>query len=353
MANPKENLKFARDLISKQGGVLAPLPLTEEELNPGLQDDLSVSVNPLENTDTTYEVPFDPQYDSALSDFQFFEDGKQRTVHIGYIPVSIGQHNALVPIHFFCVASVILMRKDSSMQVWSKPKIRTGILVEKSLLPDQQQLLELQNRGFEVVDTEAQGADYYNLRRRALQKAKDLRLQAEDDLISDWGDSGESKGAFLVVDGTLMNLRNKHNINRCVGVSKSFESRYFDISSHNRILEMKQFHRSWAFRFHSEIDPNDDPRLGGRDRISWYLRLRSLANKEPEFGLVRVEISTHYGDKIAEFVPRFSRSILAERLPADYPAARWDNHLYPIASCESYLSSVMPSIKTISASMGA
>ena len=330
---------------------MAPLPLSEEELNPGLLDDISVSVTPLEATDRTYAVPFHPANDSASTEFQFFEDGKQRTVHIGYIPVDMGTHRALVPIHFFCVAAVILMREGSSMRVWRQPDIKTGILVERSLLPDQELLGEFEAGGLQVVDTRGQGGDYYELRRRALNEAKDLRLQTENDLISAWGASPEAEGQFLVIDGTLMNLRNEQNIQNCIGVSKSFESRYFDVSTHNRILEMSEFHRSCAFRFHSDTDPSDDPRLGGRDRISWYLRLRKLPNKDPEFGLTRIEVSTYYSDKVAEFIPRFSKSLLAERLPTDYPAARWDNHLYPVTACESYLSSVMPSIGTITASM--
>jgi hypothetical protein len=156
---------------------------------------------------------------------------------------------------------------------------------------------------------------------------------------------------FLVVDGTLMNFRREENVERCIGVSKSFQTRYFSVSDHSRILQMPEFSRSWTFRFHSPDDPDDDVHKGARERISWYLRLRERTNQDPEFGLIRVEISQRHTDKASEYANRFSRSLLTERLPTSYPYPRWDKHLYPIRACENYLSSITPSLETISAVM--
>ena len=198
------------------------------------------------------------------------------------------------------------------------------------------------------MNPKAEGGDYYKLRNRALQKSKSMRLDLEDELIKQWRTSGESENHFLIVDGTLMNFRDEQNVKQCIGVSKSFGSRYFNISENNRIIQMNEFERSWTFKFHQ---PEEDERLGARERISWYLRLRSRPNSDPEFGLIRVEISRVYTDGAAEFADRFSKSLLSDRLPTSYPAPRWDKHLYPIKECENYLSSVMPSIATITASM--
>ena len=186
------------------------------------------------------------------------------------------------------------------------------------------------------------------LRSRALQKAKQLRLDAENTLIRRWRNSAQAKKAFLIVDGTLMNFRDEENVKQCVGVSKSFNSRYFNINENNKILQMEEFNRSWTFRFHN---PEEDTRMGARERISWYLRLRNRPNSDPEFGLIRVEISQAYSDKAADYAERISRSLLSERLPAPYSTPRWDKHLYPIKECENYLSSIMPSISTITANM--
>lgn len=346
----QEALRRAREFITAQGGELAPQMISEEELNPHATDDLTHRAYPIEPIGHCYNVNYTFPEDSNCSEFTFFEDGKQRTVPIGYINVRGSSHQIILPVHFYVVASVILKREGKELKVWDEPLIEKGVFVEKSMVPDQRILRDFESLGLSIVDTEAEGADYYDLRRRALQEAKKRRLDVEDRIIRKWRMSPEATEKFLVVDGTLMNFRNEQNVEQCIGVSKSFGSRYFEVSQHNRIMEMAEFQRSWTFRFHSE-DETDDLRLGARERISWYLRLRSRPHSDPEFGLVRVELSRKHAERAVELADRFSRSLLSERLPTAYPSPRWDKHLYPIQSCENYLASVMPSMATISASM--
>ena len=346
-----ESLWRAKQFISSQGGQIAPMVLSEEELNPEEQDDLSYQAYPLESMDETYRIPFNFPEDSICSEFSFFEDGRQRTIQIGYIPVTYGSTHVLIPVHYFVIASVILQRNERELKLWGTPRVRHGIFVEKSLVPDQSALQDIAGQGLDVVDIHAQGGDYYALRKRTLQEAKRIRLELETKLIEAWRLSPDSRDKLLVVDGTLMNFRNEENIERCVGVSKSFGSRYFSVSDHNRILQMNEFNRSWVFRFHSPEDENDALNLGQRERLSWYLRLRNRHNSDPEFGLIRVEISPRHLNHFREKVESLSRSLLSERLPTSFPTPRWDKHLYPIRSCETYLSSIMPSIETIAATM--
>jgi hypothetical protein len=347
----RTSLRNAREFVSKQKGTLAPMPMSEEEMNPELQDDLSLQAHALESMERSYRVAYTFPTDAPESEFRFFEDGRQRTLQIGFIPVTVGPHQVIVPVHYFIVAAVILERTRKELKAWRPALIRKGIFVEKSLVPDQSLLKAYETAGLEVIDTETTGGDYYALKKAALRKAKDLRLGIEERLIAIWRREQTSSSDFLIVDGTLMNLRNEESIRRCVGVSKSFGSRYFDVSSHNRIMRMPEFNRSWTFRFHDPESENSDQRMGSRERISWYLRLRVRPNTDPEFGLVRVEVSKHYMGEAAEYADRFSRSLISERLPTSYPAPRWHNHLFPICGCESYLRSIIPSIKTINASM--
>lgn len=346
--NVQETMQNAREFVCKQGGKLAPLSVSEEELDPSLQEDLSGQVYALEPTSATYPVNYSYPADSGTSEFKFFEDGKQRTIHIGYIKAEYGPHTIILPVHYVVVAAVILQRENSQLSLWTQPELRSGILVERSLVPDQQLLDEFVRAGLDIIDTETPGGDYYQLRNRALQKAKSLRLDAEDTLIRRWRTSTDANAGILVVDGTLMNFRDEENVKRCIGVSKSFGSRYFNVSDHNRVLQMPEFSRSWTFRFHQ---PGDSINLGPRERISWYLRLRTKVNADPEFGLIRVEISHFYEEQAVEYAERYSKSLISERLPTAYPNPRWDKHLYPIQECENYLSSIMPSVQTITSSM--
>ena len=344
-------LRKAREFITAQGGEVAPLSVSEEELNPDAQDDLTLHAEPLESMETVYDVPYKYPDDSDCSEFRFFEDGRQRTIQIGYIRATYGTNLVLIPVHFFVVSSVILERDDRKLKLWKGPLLEQGILVPQSLVPDQTVLTEFAEAGLTIVDTESPDGspgDYYDMRRRALRRSKDRRLSVEQTLISQWRADAAAANAFLVVDGTLMNMRDEQNVERCVGVSKSFGSRYFEISKHNQILQMTACQRSWAFRFHDE---EADLRKGVRERLSWYVRLRERRGGDPEFGLIRVEIAKKYIGEAGARADRFSRSLLSERLPTAYPAPRWDKHLYPICGCEAYLRSIMPSIPTITAVM--
>lgn len=349
----RQSLTLARRFVVEQGGEIAPLSVSEEELNPDVQQDEATKAYPIEATTSPIKVQYAYPQDSLCSEFRFFEDGRQRTIQIAHIPTEYGSHLLMVPVHYFVVSAVILERVGRQLQLWGEPMIRKGVMVARSLIPNQEILAQIEAAGLLVEDTESKTVgsnDYYDLRRRALRRAKSLRLQYEQELISQWRESKESEDAFLVVDGTLMNMRDEKNVARCVGISKSFGSRYFDVTTHNRIMRLQEFERSWAFRFHADTS-EDDPRLGVRERVSWYLRLRQGINVDPEFGLVRVEISKDYADNVGEFANRFSRSLLSDRLPTSYPAPRWDKHLYPIRECENYLGSIMAGISTITASM--
>jgi hypothetical protein len=344
-------LRKAKDFIGAQGGQVAPLSISEEELNPDAQDDLTLHAEPLESMKSVYDVRYDCSKDSNCSEFRFFEDGRQRTIQIGYIRATYPDNLVLIPVHFFVVAGVVLEREERRLKLWRGPLIKQGIFVAKSLVPNQTVLDEFEKSGLSVIDTESKDgipADYYDMRRRALRRAKDLRLSIEQELIANWRQDPAAADNFLVVDGTLMNMRDERNVERCIGVSKSFGSRYFEITQHNQIMQMKAYQRSWTFRFH---EPEEDLRKGVRERASWYLRLRDRRRADPEFGLVRVEISKKYINEAPMLAERFSRSLLSEALPTAYPAPRWDKHLYPIRGCENYLSSVMPSIPTITAAM--
>ena len=46
--NARDTLKNAREFIRRQGGQIAPLPITEEELDPSAQEDQSLQTFSLE-----------------------------------------------------------------------------------------------------------------------------------------------------------------------------------------------------------------------------------------------------------------------------------------------------------------
>jgi hypothetical protein len=125
----QDALRKARKFISAQEGEIAPLPISEEELNPTNQYDLSVQAYPLESITSCYRVNYQFPKDSNCSKLSFFEDGRQRTVQIGYIPARYGSKHVLIPVHYFVVAVVILKRNERELKIWREPEIQSGILI--------------------------------------------------------------------------------------------------------------------------------------------------------------------------------------------------------------------------------
>lgn len=341
-------MRTAREFIRSQNGRVSPLAFSEEEADPQSQRDLTKRVSALEDTGSCYQVPYDASKDSGESEFRYFTDGRQRTVQIGYLPLPDG---IVCPIHYFAVSAVILQRVGRQLSVWREPLLREGLVIEHSLLPDPSILDVYRSGGLEIVDAQAEHPrDYYKLRQSTLSRVKSLRQAAEEELIAQWTTGNTDPDEFLVVDGSLTDLRQEEGLLRCVGVIKSFASRYFSAQEHGRFMSMPEFYRSWTFRFN--VDEREaERRTRSNQRLSWYLRLRTGHNVDPEFGLIRVEISRHHVDNVGEMAERFSRSLLSERSPTSHPKPRWHNHLYPVSRCEDYLSSIMPSLTKITAAM--
>lgn len=78
--------------------------------------------------------------------------------------------------------------------------------------------------------------------------------------------------------------------------------------------------------------------------LSWYLRLRDAAGRDPFFGLVRCEIAERPDEGAAARSARAdaaSRLVLAERQPLALPDPRWGVMAYGIRDCERYLAALM------------
>ena len=96
MGRYQDGLRGAREFVAAQGGHVAPLPISEEELNPDVQDDLSVHAFALEDTARTYPVGYKYPDDAGSSEFRFFEDGRQRTIQVGHIPAQYGDNLVII-----------------------------------------------------------------------------------------------------------------------------------------------------------------------------------------------------------------------------------------------------------------
>ena len=328
-----------KDFLLENGGVLAPGAILEEENFIAEEIEHSGDTMNVEAVGTKKMGPLDG------SEFRFFEDGIQRTLYVGHIVVD-GAH---IPIHYCTVAAVILERTDRRFhladELFAKREI---VLVSKANLPKPGTLDILSEAGIEVVDTEEVSRNFNELCRKAQYRSKKERLDLEAKLIEAWADR-HTEDSFLVVDGTLMNLRSEEALTRCIGVSKQMVERYFNLAEHKRVFSLRYGERSWVFNFKAQ---EDDPRMGARDRLSWYLRIRDTKGRHPEFGLLRCELSKKHRDSATRLADRLSQSLISERYPISFPDSRWDKLLYPIRQCEQYLRSRCRPISSVQAAFG-
>lgn len=72
----QDALRQAKEFVTAQGGELAPLMISEEELNPHATKDATNKAHPIEPITCCYKVNYSFPEDSDCSEFSFFEDGK-------------------------------------------------------------------------------------------------------------------------------------------------------------------------------------------------------------------------------------------------------------------------------------
>ena len=218
-------LSGIKEFMARNGGVLAAGSILEED-NPLAEEieHAGETIN-LERTEAR-NVRRDVQ-----STLKFFEDGIQRTLYIGHL-ITNGFH---IPVHYCTVAAVILQRTEGRFNfIEDLFRKREILLVSRANVPLPSSMDQLAGSGIEVVDTGATGKNFNDLCRAAQYQSKDERLALGKIIIEKRAEDFDD-GSFLVVDGTLMNLRSESAVARCVGVSKEVVERYFELQNHKKI----------------------------------------------------------------------------------------------------------------------
>lgn len=148
-----------------------------------------------------------------------------------------------------------------------------------------------------------------------------VRSTFEYRLSEIWAAKQRDPGAWLVVDGTLVNGAQP----RTLGVIKRHSRFDFTNAEMTAILRLPVGHRTTAFQ--RVVGKLDRP-------LSWYLRLHDATGADPLFGLTRIEAP--YDTDMAD-VDILSRHLLAERTPRATADDRWPTLLYPIHITERIL----------------
>lgn len=156
---------------------------------------------------------------------------------------------------------------------------------------------------------------------------------------------------FLLKDGSLeynprfSNLSESEwqlmraNYQHVVGVSKSFDPDllpdYNGAKLSRTICELKPFHRTKVYRYHSAHS--------GGEYAVWYVRIRNSEFRETNFSdIVKCEmVISNEGDSIStDLIDTISANIIREAYPVCFGKdTRWANHLYPVFLTETFCKS--------------
>ena len=257
--------------------------------------------------------------------FAAFVDGTQTSRVVQYV--------SGIPIVHGTVAAVVRVRREGRMRTWREPLVSRALYAPLGLLPDRARAALIES-AVDVFDTSAnrdiESIHPFALQEAALTAVQRHRSALERELAEEWVRAGEGE---LFVDGGISESESVACSSLVVGVVKSHQQLYVHGDDLPMLLSLGAGERSSVTR----VSPRTRTPV-----VSWYLRLRDAGDRDPLWGLVRVECADlHTGARaIAARANEVSRWVLAETLPLALPDGRWDKMVYGIRDCEEFLRAI-------------
>ena len=263
----------------------------------------------------------------ASPGFRAFLDGTQRSVVAAYV--------SNVPVVHGQAAAVVRERRDRRMHTWRTPRVESRIYAPRTQLPAVTWGTLSEQYGALLVDTSDKLGEFgphpYALRDAAYHAAQEHREQLEQQLAEEWCASERDP---LFIDGGISGSEQVACSRCAVGVVKSHRTLYAEGTALGVLLALPEGARSSVFRI---------PSAKRAAVASWYLRLRNPAERDPMWGLVRVETALPAVGDMSDIGARadaISRWVLAEVSPLALPDARWDKLMYGVRDCEEFLRAI-------------
>ena len=263
----------------------------------------------------------------ASAGFRAFLDGTQKSVVAAYV--------SNVPIVHGQAAAVVRERRDRRMHTWHAPLVESRIYAPRTQLAAVTWGTLTDEYGALLVDTSEKLGEFgphpYALRDAAYHAAQAHRERLEQRLAEEWCGSEHDP---LFIDGGISGSEQVAGSRCAVGVVKSHRTLYAEGAALGVLLALPEGARSSVFRI---------PSAKRAAVASWYLRLRNPAERDPMWGLVRVETALPSAGDMDDIGPRadaISRWVLAEVSPLALPDARWDKLMYGVRDCEEFLRAI-------------
>jgi len=309
----QETLSLIRGFLGEMGGLLAPEASIEET-------HFRVAAGePRMVPGQFFEIP---ERASRSLGLQLFQAGVTQTFLIGKIVTDTDVR----PLHYASVASAVLSRVDGRLSPYTRPLKADLILLDLNGLDDDMDVVERYREGIEIIDTSSENTDYKSRRIAALTHATRVQREMTEEgllLLKE----GREPGVVVVLDGSLSGVEDAAEMPGVIGIVPADAE---IIGDNSAVLEC-------PFGARSGLDDKGNP-------PAFYMRLRDAKGKNPDYGLVRVELGLNPdGDKPDEiWASDIASLVLKERFPVDPKARNWDKSIFALNQSGKYIQTLIP-----------
>jgi|GEM_PF-1375824 len=324
-------------LLSDLGGRTSPAESLEEDnfrVREGFHNFRLETVEP-EAPDRDYSQVERP----ADVNLVYFARMLQRTQLVGHFV-----HKGFeVPVHYAITGTIILQRAGRKFRVWGQPELRNNVLVPFQFVNDPAVLEQFSSdRELRLVDSGGDRPEYTQLRIAAVRRARELTLEQRGRLYIRWlRAEGKDQTNFMAASGMVADVPNKWLTSNFVALARRVYVPWQNSELLEPQLRIPAYGRGQVMSVINTV--GDDP----MPKYTWFVRLRSSAQADPEFGLLRCTIVADSDSEATARADALSARLIDERLPVTYPAENWDKLIFPLKLCQDFLSSLVPTRATV------
>jgi hypothetical protein len=336
-AASRSHLNHIFVLLSELGGRTSPADHIEEENFRVREGFHKFRLDPVEHSapDIDFATVERPENVQLI----YFARALQRTQLVGHF-----YHKGIeVPVHYAITGAIILERRNRKFKVWRQPELRTNVMLPFKFVDKREVLEQFQSdQQVQLIDTGGERPEYTQLRIAAVHKARELTLELRSKLCSAWGLSeGEDLTKYMVLSGTVADIPNKLLGPNFFALARRVYVPWINSELIEPQLLTPPYHRGQVMR--TTFTEGDDPLT----KYTWFVRLRSSSQADPEFGLVRCTCLADNDKEIIEKANHISARLVDERLPVTFPAEGWDKLISPMKLCKDFLESMVPTRETV------
>jgi hypothetical protein len=325
------------DLLSQLGGKTSPADFLEEDsfrIREGFQN---FKLEPVEEKHPATDFLRESRPENLH--LVYFARAMQRTQLVGHF-VCRGLE---VPLHYSITGAIILQRVGRKFNVWRRPELRANVLVPFDFVENRQVLEEFaDDEQLRLVDTQGDRPEYTQLRIAAVRKARELTLEERGRLFASWrNEEGADPSQALAASGMVADLPNSQLTPNFIALAHTVYVPWQNSQLLEPQLRIPAYHRGQVLRVVNTVGDDLMP------KYTWFVRLRSSARADPEFGLLRCTAIADDESAAVERANAYTARLVDERLPVTFPAEGWDKLIFPLKVCEDYLESLIPSRDTV------